>query len=142
MTALAPNTWYHDHISDIRPLKKSNIRPQKKSNIRYHAFAKKQIIIRLKKSDIRSQKNQLSDITPAKKSNIRYQYPRSKKNQNKEMEDIILDIDSHCPYLLSGETTFRLTSCSNSLSTIWRNHLPFNQQVKGHFSIFCKQIFF
>ena len=27
------------------------------------------------------------------------------KNQNKGMEDI-LDIDSHCPYLLSGETTF------------------------------------
>ena len=23
----------------------------------------------------------------------------------------ILDIDSHCPYLLSGETTFQLTSC-------------------------------
>ena len=27
----------------------------------------------------------------------------------------ILDIDSHCPYLLSGETTFQLTSCQNSL---------------------------
>ena len=23
----------------------------------------------------------------------------------------ILDIDSHCPYLLSGKTTFQLTSC-------------------------------
>ena len=23
----------------------------------------------------------------------------------------ILDIDFHCPYLLSGETTFQLTSC-------------------------------
>ena len=23
----------------------------------------------------------------------------------------ILDIDSHCPYLLAGETTFQLTSC-------------------------------
>ena len=23
----------------------------------------------------------------------------------------ILDIDSHCPYLLFGETTFQLTSC-------------------------------
>ena len=23
----------------------------------------------------------------------------------------ILDIDSHCPHLLSGETTFQLTSC-------------------------------
>ena len=32
------------------------------------------------------------------------------KNQNKGMKDI-LDIDSHCPYLLSGETTFHLTSC-------------------------------
>ena len=30
------------------------------------------------------------------------------KNQNKGMEDIV---DSHCPYLLSGETTFHLTSC-------------------------------
>ena len=29
-------------------------------------------------------------------------------NQNKGMEDI-LDVDSHCPYLLSGETTFHLT---------------------------------
>ena len=32
------------------------------------------------------------------------------KNQNKGMDDI-LDIDSHCPYLLSGETTFHLASC-------------------------------
>ena len=32
------------------------------------------------------------------------------ENQNKGMEDI-LDIDSHGPYLLSGETTFHLTSC-------------------------------
>ena len=23
----------------------------------------------------------------------------------------IVDIDSHCPYLLSGETTFQLNSC-------------------------------
>ena len=30
------------------------------------------------------------------------------KNQNKGMEDIV-DIDSHCPYLLSGATTFHLT---------------------------------
>ena len=36
----------------------------------------------------------------------------------------ILDIDSHCPYLLSGETTFQLKF---PISTIWRNHLPFNQ---------------
>ena len=27
----------------------------------------------------------------------------------------IMDIDSLCPYLLSGETTFQLTSCSNTL---------------------------
>ena len=27
----------------------------------------------------------------------------------------ILDIDSQCPYLLSGETTFQLTSCYDSL---------------------------
>ena len=33
---------------------------------------------------------------------------------------IILDIDSHCPYLLSGETTFQLTSCSNSLHVYLR----------------------
>ena len=32
----------------------------------------------------------------------------------------ILDIDSHCPYLLSGETTFQLTSCSNSLHVYLR----------------------
>ena len=32
-----------------------------------------------------------------------------KKNQNKGIEDI-LDIDSHCPYLLFGETTSHLTS--------------------------------
>ena len=31
------------------------------------------------------------------------------KSQNKGMEDI-MDIDSHCPYLLYGETTFNLTS--------------------------------
>ena len=31
------------------------------------------------------------------------------KNQNKGIEDI-LDIDSHCPYLLFGETTSHLTS--------------------------------
>ena len=31
------------------------------------------------------------------------------KNQNKGMDDI-LEVDSHCPYLLSGETTFNLTS--------------------------------
>ena len=31
------------------------------------------------------------------------------KNQNKVIEDI-LDIDSHCPYLLFGETTSHLTS--------------------------------
>ena len=37
------------------------------------------------------------------------------KNQNKGMEDI-LDIYSHCPYLLSGETTFQ-----------W---LPFNFMLK------------
>ena len=38
----------------------------------------------------------------------------------KGMEDI-LDIDYYCPYL-SAETTFHLTSCLNSLSTIWRNY--------------------
>ena len=32
----------------------------------------------------------------------------------------ILDIDSHCPYLLSGEPTFQLTSCSNSLHVYLR----------------------
>ena len=32
----------------------------------------------------------------------------------------ILDIDSHCPYLLSGETTFQLTSCYNSLHVYLR----------------------
>ena len=31
------------------------------------------------------------------------------KNQNKGIEDI-LDIDSHCPHLLFGETTSHLTS--------------------------------
>ena len=30
------------------------------------------------------------------------------QNQNKGIEDI-LDIDSHCPYLLFGETTSQLT---------------------------------
>ena len=35
---------------------------------------------------------------------------------------IILDsIYSHCPYLLSGETTFHLTSCSNSLYCVYPN---------------------
>ena len=32
-----------------------------------------------------------------------------KKKQNKGIEDI-LDIDSHCPYLLFGETTSHLTN--------------------------------
>ena len=32
----------------------------------------------------------------------------------------ILDIDSHCPYLLSVETTFQLTSCQNSLHVYLR----------------------
>ena len=40
------------------------------------------------------------------------------KNQNKGIEDYI---------------GYRFPL---SLSTIWRNHLPFNQQAKGHFSIF------
>ena len=34
----------------------------------------------------------------------------NEKKSEKGMEDIILDMDSHCPYLLSGETTFHLTS--------------------------------
>ena len=36
----------------------------------------------------------------------------------------ILDIDSHCPYLLSGETTFQLTSCSKSYMYIYDLEKP------------------
>ena len=41
----------------------------------------------------------------------------------------ILDIDSHCPYLLSGETMHLPFNFMFKfpISTIWWNHLPFNQ---------------
>ena len=49
----------------------------------------------------------------------------------------ILDIDSHCPYLLSGETTFHLTSCSNSLYLLFgETTFHLTNQWWGHFSIF------
>ena len=38
--------------------------------------------------------------------------PRTDSETNNTIFVIyILDIDSHCPYLLSGQTTFQLTSC-------------------------------
>ena len=66
------------------------------------------------------------------------------KNQNKRIVDIF-DIDSHFPYLLSGETSHPhhlwdqkseqrmediLDRFPMSISTIWGNHLPFNFMLK------------
>ena len=48
------------------------------------------------------------------------------------MEDI-LDIDSHCPHLLSGETSFLLTSYENSLS-ILNNYSPNATAPAGYIS--------
>ena len=45
----------------------------------------------------------------------------------------ILDRDSHCPYLLSGKLNHL------SLSTIWRNYLPFNHILSSKIHKIFKQ---
>ena len=54
----------------------------------------------------------IKNIDPPPPSTTPHPHTLGIQDQNKGMEDI-LDIDSHCPYchLLSGETTFHLTSC-------------------------------
>ena len=58
-----------------------------------------------------------SGSKPEKQGNsVARDLPRTGSKTNNTIFVIyILDIDSHCPYLLSGETTFQLTSCQNSL---------------------------
>ena len=49
----------------------------------------------------------------------------------------ILDIDSHCPYLLSGETTFQLKIPLHVYLRIERNHLPhLTSKWRGTFQYF------
>ena len=51
-------------------------------------------------------------IIPQQGNSIARDLPRTASKTNTTIFVIyILDIDSHCPYLLSGETTFQLTSC-------------------------------
>ena len=77
-----------------------------------HSFLLLAIILTDLQSEIHQRVFQIEPTYQKQGNSVARDLPRTSSETKTTIFVIyILDIDSHCPYLLSGETTFQLTSC-------------------------------